>query len=370
MRFSTIFHLGIKELRGLMRDPILLGLIVYSFTIAVYAEAKAVPDTLNNAPIAIVDEDSSPLSRRIADAFLPPYFKPPAMITIGEMDARMDAGTDTFALDIPPDFQSDLIAGKSPVIQLNVDATRMTQAFSGSGYVQSIASEEIRRFSAARIDSSTPEVELALRARFNPELNQTWFAAVMHVINNVTMLSIILTGTALIREREHGTVEHLLVMPVTAPEIMLAKIWSMGLVVFVATALSLVFMVQGILDVPIEGSLALFMMGAALHLLATTAMGIALATVAGSMPQFGLLLMLVLLPLEILSGGATPRESMPEAIQMIMLAAPNTHFILLAQAVLYRGAGFSVVWPQFIWLALIASALFVFSLRGFRSSLR
>jgi ABC-2 type transport system permease protein len=368
MRLANIFHLGIKELRGLMRDPILLGLIVYSFTIAVYTEAKAVPETLNNAPIAIVDEDNSPLSRRIADSFLRPYFKPPAMITAGEMDARMDAGTDTFALDIPPNFQSDLIAGKTPVVQLNVDATRMTQAFSGSGYVESIVSTEVADFAAQ--DNRTPAVNLALRARFNPELNQMWFASVMNVINNVTMLAIILTGTALIREREHGTVEHLLVMPLTPFEIMAAKVWSMGLVVFVATLLSLIFVVQGLLKVPIEGSIVLFMAGAALHLLAATAMGIALATLAGSMPQFGLLLMLVLLPLQILSGATTPRESMPEVIQTIMLAAPNTHFILLAQAILYRGAGFSVVWPQFVWLCVIATVFSAFSLRGFRRSLR
>lgn len=368
MRLANIFHLGIKELRGLMRDPVLLGLIAYSFTIAVYTEAKAVPETLNNAPIAIVDEDSSPLSRQIADSFLRPYFKPPAMITASEMDARMDAGTDTFALDIPPNFQSDLIAGKAPVVQLNVDATRMTQAFSGSGYVQNIVSTEVSGFSAQ--DSRAPTVNLALRARFNPELNQMWFASVMNVINNVTMLAIILTGTALIREREHGTVEHLLVMPLTPFEIMAAKVWSMGLVVFVATLLSLIFVVQGLLKVPIEGSISLFMAGAALHLLAATAMGIALATLAGSMPQFGLLLMLVLLPLQILSGATTPRESMPEVIQTIMLAAPNTHFILLAQAILYRGAGFSVVWPQFAWLFVIATAFFAFSLRGFRRSLR
>lgn len=370
MRLATIFHLGIKELRSLLRDPVLLGLIVYSFTLAVYVEAKAVPQTLNNVPIAIVDEDGSPLSRRIGDAFLQPYFKPPITITTSEMDARMDAGADTFALDIAPHFQSDLIAGKSPVIQLNVDATRMSQAFSGSGYIQSIVAQEIGSFSGSQTGMKRPQLNLAVRSRFNPELNETWFGSVMHVIDNVTMLSIILTGTALIREREHGTVEHLLVMPVRPIEIMLAKVWSMGLVVFIATGLALVIMVQGLLQVPIEGSLSLFMAGAALHLLATTAMGIALATIAGSMPQFGLLLILVLLPLQMLSGATTPQESMPEAIQTIMLAAPNTHFVTMAQAILYRGAGFSFVWPQFVWLAAIAAVLFTFSLRGFRRSLK
>jgi len=369
MRFGTIFHLGVKELRGLLREPALIAFILYAFTIAVYTESKAVPETLNNAPIAIVDEDNSPLSRRIADSFLAPYFKPPVMISTAEMDARMDAGTDTFALDIPPNFQSDLIAGKAPVIQLNVDATRMTQAFSGSGYIQNIVATEVGEFGATDTAGAGSGVGLTLRARFNPELNQMWFASVMNVITNVTMLSIILTGTALIREREHGTVEHLLVMPLTPFEIMAAKVWSMGLVVLVTTFLSLIVVVQGLLQVPIEGSLALFMAGAAVHLLATSAMGIALATIAGTMPQFGLLLMLVLLPLQILSGATTPRESMPEIIQTIMLAAPNTHFILLAQAILYRGAGLSVVWPQFVWLAAIAVIFFVFSLRSFRRSL-
>jgi len=368
MRSATIFHLGVKELRGLMRDPILIGLIVYAFSLAIYTQTRAIPEVLNKAPIAVIDEDGSPLSRRLADAFLPPYFQPPKPITAAEMDRRMDAGTDTFALDIPPRFQSDLLAGKAPVIQLNVDATRMTQAFSGSGYVQTIVAQEIGGFASE--GSSSPRVDLTLRSRFNPDLNQTWFAAVMAVINNVTMLSIILAGTALIREREHGTIEHLLVMPVTPLQIMLAKVWSMGLIVFVATGLSLALVVEGLLQVPIQGSLTLFMTGAALHLLATTAMGIALATLAGSMPQFGLLLMLVLLPLQILSGATTPRESMPEIIQTIMLAAPNTHFITMAQAILYRGAGFSTVWPQFLWLAVIAAILFGLSLSGFRRSLR
>ena len=192
----------------------------------------------------------------------------------------------------------------------------------------------------------------------------------MNVINNITMLSIVLTGAALIREREHGTIEHLLVMPITPFEIMISKVWSMGLVVLVASALSLSLVVQGLLSVPIEGSVPLFLAGAALHLFATTSLGIFLATITGSMPQFGLLLMMVLLPLQVLSGGMTPRESMPEAVQLIMLGAPNTHFVMLAQAILYRGAGLGVVWPQFLTLASIGSALFIFALGRFRKSLK
>lgn len=370
MRVANVLQLGVKELRGLCRDPMLVILIVYAFTLSIYTASTAMPETLNNAAIAIVDEDQSPASSRIITAFYPPYFSVPKLISQHEMDRRMDSGLDTFALDIPPNFQRDLLAGRSPTIQLNVDATRMTQAFSGGGYVQSIVSSEVSEFVDRYRGASGATVDLALRARFNQELNKGWFGAINNVISSVTMLSIILTGAALIREREHGTIEHLLVMPVTPTEIMISKIWSMGLVVLLATAFSLQFVVKGWLAVPIEGSLPLFLFGAALQLFATTCMGIFLATVAGTMPQFGLLLMLVLLPLQVLSGGVTPRESMPQVIQDIMLAAPNTHFVILAQAVLFRGAGLAVVWPQLLALIVIGSVLFFFSLQRFRRFLR
>lgn len=370
MRIANILNLGIKELRGLARDPILLVLVVYSFTLSIYTAATAMPETLNRAAIAIVDEDHSPVSSRIVSALYPPYFVTPQIITHSEMDARMDAGLDTFALDIPPNFQRDLLAGRSPTIQLNVDATRSAQAFTGGGYVQSIVSTEVTEFlNRYRAETSTP-VDLALRSRFNPELNKGWFGAISNIISSITMLAIVLTGAALIREREHGTIEHLLVMPVTPLEIMVSKIWSMGAVVLTASSVALVLVVQGLLSIPIAGSLLLFMLGTALMLFATTSLGIFLATIAGSMPQFGLLLMLVLLPLQVLSGTMTPRESMPDVIQYLMLAAPNTHFVMLAQAVLFRGAGISVVWPQLLTLVLIGAALFALALGRFRQFLR
>ena len=181
----------------------------------------------------------------------------------------MDAGLDTFAINIPPDFQRDVLAGRVPTIQLNVDATRMSQAFTGNSHIQTIITGEINSFLQGYRSNAVPAVDLALRARFNPELNKSWFGAVMQVIDNVTMLSIILTGAALLREREHGTVEHLLVMPVTSFEIMTSKVWVMALVVLLATSGSLLIVVQGALEVPIEGSMALFLAGTTLHLFAT-----------------------------------------------------------------------------------------------------
>ena len=366
---ANIYRLGVKELWSLWRDPMLLVLIVYVFTLAVYTSATAMPDTLHKTPIAIVDEDDSPLSQRIVSAFYPPQFITPQMIAMSEVDPGMDAGLYTFALHIPQGFQRDVLAGRAPQLQLNVDATRMSQAFTGSGNVQQIVAGEIGEFVQRQRSSASAPVEIAVRARFNPALEKGWFGALNSIINQITMLSIILTGAALIREREHGTIEHLLVMPVTPAEIMLSKIWAMGLVVLVASALSLNVVVRGMLDVPVEGSLPLFFTGAALHLFATTSMGIFMATVARNMPQFGMLMVLTILPLQMLSGGATPRESMPELVQDIMLVAPTTHFVELSSAILFRGAGIEMVWKQFLWLAVIGAALFALSLGRFRRTI-
>ncbi len=368
-RASNIYRLGIKELWSLARDPIMLVLIVYSFTLAIYAAATAMPEPLNLTPIALVDEDDSALSARIVSAFYPPLFKPVTMASTKEVDASMDEGRITFSLDIPPNFQRDVLAGKSPDIQLNVDATRMSQAFAGTSNIQQIVLGEVTAFlKRVRSDDVSP-VDLVIRVRFNPSLKQAWFASIMEIVNQVTMLSIILAGAALIREREHGTIEHLLVMPVTPGEIMLAKVWSNGLVVLVVATLSLLFVVQGVLRVPVEGSILLFLACAALHLFATTSLGIFLATITRSMPQFGLLMVLTLLPLQLLSGGMTPRESMPQFAQLIMLAAPTTHFTTAAQAILYRGASFDVVWPQFAAIFVIGAVFFVAALTRFRKTL-
>jgi len=368
-RLKNIFYLGIKELRSLYRDPVMFIFIIVAFTFMIYLAGKGVSMELHNAPIAVVDEDRSPLSQRIINAFYGPYFKTPEVIDIAEIDTVMDAGNYTFVLDIPPGFQRDVLAGKYSELQVNVDATRMSQAFIGAGYIQNITQAEITEFvQGHRADTVLP-IELIVRMRFNPTLTSAWFGGVMELINVITLLSIILTGAALIREREHGTLEHLLVMPLTPFDIMLSKIWAMGLVVLVAAALSLHFMIAGVLEMPIAGSVPLFLLGTALFLFSTTSLGILLGTIARTMPQLGLLMILFIMPLQMLSGGTTPYESMPQFVQVAMQFAPTSHFVRIAQAILYRGAGLEVVWPDLIANVVIGMVFFLVALALFRKSL-
>ena len=366
---ANILRLGAKEILSIRRDLWLVVLIAWAFTAGIHAAATGKSMELRNAPIAVVDADRSPLSERIVGAFYGPTFRTPDLIGPADVDPGMDGGRYTFVLDIPAGFGRDVLAGRSPVLQLNVDATQMSHAFIGSGYINAIVTGEVAEYLRRARGATPAPVELVSRVRFNPALSSIWFGAVMEFINNITMLAIVLAGAALIREREHGTIEHLLVMPLTPFEIMAAKVWANGLVVLVAAALSLRFMVEGVLQVPVAGSRALFLTGTALHLMSTTSIGIFLATLARSMPQFGLLMIMTLLPLQILSGAVTPQESMPDLVRQVMQLAPTTHFVSFSQAILYRGAGLEVVWPQLLAIAGIGAAFFTGAQLQFRRTI-
>jgi len=365
--WRNIFWLGVKELRSFFRDWVLLALVIYSFSLAIVAQAQSNAQELYHAAIAVADEDGSELSGRLARAFLPPYFLPARYVGSGEIDRLMDVGTYTFILDIPPNFERDFLGGRRPTVQVNVDATAMMQAGIGADYIQQILSDEMAKF-ATRQDNPPPAaIGQNVRIAFNPNLVTSWFTSVMGIISSVTMLSIILAGAAVVREREHGTVEHLLVMPVTPFEIAMAKIWANSLIIAGAVFLSLYFVVQRLLAIPIAGSVPLFMCGTALYLFFATSVGVFLATIARTMPQLGLLYLLVAVPLNLLSGSNTPLESMPEWLRDIMQFSPSTHFVAVAQAILYRGAGFDLVWRHFLAVAMIGGLFLGLSVWRFRS---
>ena len=365
-QLQNIFWLGTKELRSFLHDYVLLGLVVYTFTFAVYAQANSTSQELHNAAIAITDSDHSLLSQQIAQSFLPPYFKPAVFVAPEDVNHLLDIAAYTFILDIPPHFERDVLAGRNPAIAVNIDATAAMQAGIGSGYIAEILTTEIARF-VTRADVTPPTpVNLAIRIAYNPNVTTSWFTSIMAIVSNVTMLAIILSGAAVVREREHGTMDHLMVMPLTPFEIAMAKVWANAFVIAVAVAFSLAFVVRIMLAIPIAGSLWLFMAGVVLYLFFATAIGVFLGTVARSMPQLGLLYMLVALPMNMLSGGNTPLDSMPVPLQMIMQVSPSTHFVSFAQAILFRGAGLAVVWFDYLAVAIVGGLFFGAALLRFR----
>ncbi len=368
-RLMNILALGVKELYSIRADPVMLVLIIYTFSYAVYAVATGAKLEVHNASVAIVDEDHSEISRRIKNAILPPFFKEPQEISASEIGPAMNSNRFIFVIEIPPKFEQDLLANRKPSVQINADATAIAIAGNGVGDLQQIIGQEALSFVRNAGGAADLPVNFVFRVMFNPNLQSHWFTSVMQIINNITMLSVILTGAALIRERERGTIEHLLAMPVTPNDVMLAKIWANGLIIVVAAAVSMMVMVQLVLQVPIAGSLWLFLAGAVLYQFSVTALGILIATFTTSMAQFGLLCIPILVILQLLSGSSTPMETMPTWLQNVMQLAPTTHFVSFAQAVLYRGAGLEIVWPQLLAISVISAVIFAISGLRFRQTL-
>jgi ABC-2 type transport system permease protein len=365
---ANIFWLGLKELRSLMSDLVMVAFVVYAFTLAIYIQATGTSSEVNNASIAFVDEDGSALSKELFNAFYPPSFKLPALVDVADAQAEMDRGRFMFVVAIPPRFEQDLRAGRNPAVQVNIDATAMQQAGIGAGYIRNIVTDRISSF-FRRTDVSAPKpIDLVVRKMFNPNAVSSWFKSVVAIINQITLLTVVLTGAAVIREREHGTLEHLLVMPLTAFEIAMGKVWANSLVILVATGASLVLVVKLALKVPFAGSVVLWFAGVVLYLFFATALGIFLGTVSRSMAQFALLIILVIVVLTLLSGGSTPVESQPEWLQYLTYLLPARHFVSFSQVIIYRGGGLNAVWPQFLMVAAVGLGFFVYSLRLFRRS--
>ena len=364
---ENIYHLVIKELRSIRADPVMLFLVLYSFSISVNTVATGAVTEASNLSVGIVDEDGSALSRQIAEALKLPTFQPPVQIPASDIDPMMDQGKLLFVVEIPPNFEADVRAQRKTGVQVNVDATAVAQAGNGASYLRTAIANEIQRFISGKDDSTAAPINLVVRAAFNPNLKTAWFSAMTQVINQITMLTVILTGAALIREREQGTVEHLLVMPIVAPEIMMAKMIANGLVILVAATLSIQFVVHWWIGSPINGSLFLFVFGAAIYSLVVAALGIMLGTLATTMGQFGLLAIPVLMVTQLLSGSSTPMESMPVWLQyVVQTISPTPHFVSFAQAVLFRGADITLVWRAIAAMVVIGVVYYAVAQARFR----
>jgi ABC-2 type transport system permease protein len=365
----NILWLGLKEIRSLVSDSAMMLFVVYAFTLAIYSQATGTSNEVNNASIAFADEDHSQLSKELFNAFFPPRFQFPELIGTREVEDAMDRGRFMFVVTVPPQFERDLRAGRNPELQLSIDATAMQQAGIGSSYIKNIVNDRIASVLRRTDMTASPPINLVVRKLFNPNGVSAWFTSVVAIINQLTLLTVVLTGAAVIREREHGTLEHLLVMPLTAFEIAMAKVWANGLVILIAVAISLFGVVEMTLKVPFAGSHVLWFTGVLLYLFFATALGLYLGTISRSMAQFALLIILVIVVLQLLSGGSTPVESQPRWLQAMTYFLPSRHFVSFSQVIIYRGGGLSAVWRQFSMVGLVGLAFFVYSVSLFRKSI-
>ena len=338
---SNVWHLGGKEVRSFFTDYALFALLVFMFSFSVYSVSQNATTEVKDAALAVYDQDRSALTYRIRDAMIAPQFKQVDDIDGNRIDRAMDLGEYNFVLVIPPDYTADLLAGKRPELQLLVDATAMSQAGVGSVYISQI----VHRETAAYLGQHGNEApfEPVVNALFNDNLRSEWFMPLNQLVGNAGLLTILLVGAAVIREREHGTIEHLLVMPVDANEIVMAKILANGLIILVSSVLSLLLVMHHAVGVPINGSLTLFVFCEAVYLFAMAGLGVLLATQAPTMPQFSLLSIIVYVSAFLLSGSNSPIENLPAAARAISELSPMTQFGAISKDIIFRGAGWSVI---------------------------
>ncbi|WP_420024309.1 ABC transporter permease (plasmid) [Cereibacter azotoformans] len=362
----NILRLTIKELRAIRGDRVMILLMVYVFTIATWLVSDAANTDIRNLSVAVVDEDRSQLSGRLVGAIREPLFTPPELLSAAEAEAAQNAGRKVLVVSIPPGFERHLRRGDGASLMILIDATAVSQAGNGASFLNRLLLDEI----AAYLRPGEPAsalVSVEIRNRFNENLDGTWFTAVMQLMNSVTILTLILAGSSMIREREHGTIEHVLVMPVHPHEIVFSKVLATTAVILMASVLSLVFVIKGAMGVPIDGSLLLYSAGAALYVVAVASLGLLLASFTHNMGQFGLLVLPVIIVMFQLSGGITPLESMPVWLQITMrLISPSPHFVSFAQSVLYRGAGVELVVGEMVAMAAMSGVALTVVLRRFR----
>lgn len=366
-----LFVMTRKELLQLRRDVPLLLFLLYSFSISVYISGAGIAMQLKNAGLLVHDGDHSESSRELIHRFREPYFRfDGEVLDSKEGMARLDQGSSMVLLDIPPRFHESILGREPVAVQLQVDTTNAPQGLSAAAYAARIVGGFSSDLTLARLgaagDMQMPVVNSAHRVWFNQDQDETWFQSISHILRMITLFGFLLPAAALVREKEHGTVEQLLVSPVTPLQIMLSKVLAMTLVILAATALAMVTVLKPVFGVPIKGSVSLFFLVTMLYSFTIAGLGLFAATVTKNQAQVGMLALLVISPMLLLSGITTPFEAMPPWVQSLMAFSPLRYYINVTYGVLLKGVGLDLLWDSILAMALLGGTLFGLGMWRFR----
>jgi len=367
-----LFVMTRKELLQLRRDGPLLLFLVYSFSLSVYISGAGISMQLSHASLLVHDGDHSESSRELIHRFQEPYFRFDGEVQDPKVGVeRLDQGTAMLLLDIPPRFHESIGAREPVSVQLQVDTTNAPQGLSAASYAARIVGGFSYDLVSFRLGSSgslmdMPSIESAHRVWYNQNQDETWFQSISHILRMITLFAFLLPAAALVREKEHGTVEQLLVSPVTPLQIMLSKVLAMTLVILAATALAMVTVLKPVFGVPVKGSIALFFFLTALYSFTIAGFGLFAATVTRNQAQVGMIALLVISPMLLLSGIATPFEAMPSWVQSIMALSPLRYYVDVTYGILLKGVGLDVLWDSILAMALLGGTLFGLGMWRFR----
>ncbi len=362
-----------KEMLQLSRDVPILLLLVYSFTLAVYLTGNGIKSQLHNASLLVQDADHSFSSRELIHKFQAPFFRLEGETADPQEGLRwLDQGKAMVVLEIPPRFHEQLMTGEPTALQLLVDTTNSPQGLSAASYAARIVAQFGQEAALSRAgdteesSQNLPVIVSEHRVWYNQDQNDTWFESISHLLRQITIFAILLPAAAMVREKERGTVEQLLVSPLTPFQIMLPKVLAMTVVILCATAVALFGVIRPAFGVPIRGSVVLFFGLTALFVFTTSGMGLAAAALTRNQAQVGMLTLLVVAPMLLLSGLVAPMEAMPAWANNLMILSPLRYFVEIAQGILLKGVGLSILWKSVLAMALLGGGLFGFGMWRFR----
>lgn len=366
--WGRILSLMRKEFAQILRDKALLFILAWAFTGAIYTAGHGMSMEVKKFPTVIYDLSKSPASRELINRFQLPYFKILSYLhREEEITQWLDSGKASMAIIIPPDFQRRINSGEQAKVQVITDGTISMSATIAAAYVAQIAGdysmevlERQGRFTRSAFEN-LPIIDERLRVEFNPNILSSWFTSLLELLNMFTMVSLLLTAAAMVREKEYGTLEQLLVSPARPGEIFIAKIIPTIVIVLSLSFLSIFLVLKPIFNVPIRGSLLLFYSITAIYVFTMSSLGIAIATVARNLPQAMMIMLLILAPMLFLSGAWTPPEAMAPWMQWASLISPMRYFIDFGYSVLFKGNGIAYVWHDILGIVLMGILLFSFS---------
>ena len=371
--FRRLHALTVKEFIQLMRDAILIVFIAYTFTADIYLASSGVSLQLKEASVYFLDHDKTAMSRELLSRFKEPDFR---IIAEAERESDsnrlLDMGTAMVFLDIPPDFQKSLISGAKTSVQMQVDTTNSVLGFLASSYAEQIVGEFGLETAVKRLGltggnmANVPIIHDQHRVWFNPNQNDAWFMGISELLTIITLLAIVLPAAAMVREKERGTVEQLLVSPLSSFQIMFPKVISMTLVILAGALFSIIFILKGVFHIPIQGSLILFFSVTTLYVFTTAGLGLLISTVARNMAQMGMMTIFIFIPMLFLSGAWTPPEAMPLWMKIFMYISPLHYYIDTGFAIFLKGAGLDILWPSILSMAVLGSIIFGAGMARFR----
>jgi len=371
--WERIIAMTLKELKQLIRDPVLLLIIAYFFTLDVYMAGSGINLSLRNASVMVNDHDHSAASRELIYRFRPPYFDFKGEISgKNEAEELLNKGQILAVLDIPENFQRHLLQGLPEAVQFQVDTSNTVLGTLATVYATEITAGFGQDFVGKRTGMDTgqmavlPVIQNRYRVLYNPNRLDSWFMSINELLTVIAMLSMMLPAAAAVREKERGTIEQLAVSPLSSLQVLLPKVISMGLVILFGVAVCLFFIIIPIFDLPVKGSISLFFAVTALFVFTASGIGLFISTISHSLGQVTMLVILLLMPLILLSGAWTPPEAMPQVLQWAMYISPLYYFNEMSYAILLKGAGIDILWDSLLGLTALGAVFFNFGVWRFR----